>query len=87
MKRLCMTLAGAALLAAGSAMADDGQVVRGQHLEVKERLQHLERIDVTAELPANPDAEPLDNELLAILEEAERAEKGQRIEPESDEQR
>jgi len=70
MKKLCMALAGTLLLAAGSAWADDA-VVRTQTLDVKERLQYLERIDVTAEKPANPDAEPLDDELLAILEEAE----------------
>ena len=79
MKRLCMALAGGVLLAAGSAMADDA-VVRTTNLEVKERLQHIERIDVTAEKPANPDAEPLDEELLAILEEAERLEQDRRIE-------
>ena len=78
MKRVCMALAGTLLLAVGSAMAD-GEVIRTQNLEVKERLQHLERIDVTAEKPVNPDAEPLDDELLAILEEAERAEDGQRL--------
>jgi hypothetical protein len=55
-------------------------VVRTQNLEVKERLQHLERIDVTAEKPANPDAEPLDDELLAILEEVHRVEQDQRVE-------
>lgn len=73
MKKLCMALAGTLLMAAGSAWAD-GDVVRTQNLEVKERLQHLERIDVTAEKPANPDAEPLDEALLAILEEAEKTE-------------
>jgi hypothetical protein len=79
MKRLTMALAAILLLAAGTALADDN-VVRTQNLEVKERLQHLERIDVTAEKPANPDAEPLDDELLAILEEVERVEQDQRVE-------
>ena len=86
MKRVCTALAGTLLLAAGSAMAD-GDVIRTQNLEVKERLAHLERIDVTAEKPANPDAEPLDDELLAILEEAEHAENGLRLERELDTER
>tara|TARA_Y100001933_G_scaffold263598_1_gene325765 strand:- start:5450 stop:5701 length:252 start_codon:yes stop_codon:yes gene_type:complete len=74
MNKLCTTLAGVALLAAGSALADAGDTVRTHSLEVKERLQHLERIDVTSELPASPNAEPLDDELLAILEDVERIE-------------
>ena len=74
MRTLLVTLAGAALLAAGSALADDAGVVRTHNLEVKERLAHLERIDVTAEKPANPDAEQLDEELLAILEDVEHLE-------------
>ena len=82
MNKLYLTLAGAALLAAGSALADDA-VVRTHSLEVKERLQYIERIDVTAEKPANPDAEPLDNELLAILEEVEQIEQGPGATPES----
>jgi hypothetical protein len=79
MKRLTMALAAILLLAAGTALADDN-VVRTQNLEVKERLQHLERIDVTAEKPANPDAEALDDELLAILEEVDRVEQDPRVE-------
>jgi hypothetical protein len=74
MNKLCTTLAGLVVLAAGSALADSGETVRTHSLEVKERLQHLERIDVTSELPKSPDAEPLDDELLAILEEVERIE-------------
>lgn len=74
MNKLCTALASALLLAAGSALADDADVVRTQSLEVKERLQFIERIDVTAEKPANPDAEPLDDELLAILAEADAVE-------------
>lgn len=69
MKKLCMACAGALLLAAGGALADDASTVRTHNLEVKQRLAHLERIDVTAEKPAAQDAEPLDAELLAILEE------------------
>jgi hypothetical protein len=71
MKRLIPALAGAALLAAGAGASADDAVVRTHSLEVKERLQYLERIDVTSEKPANPDAEPLDAELLIILEEVE----------------
>jgi hypothetical protein len=78
MKKLCMTLTGVALLAGGSALANDE--VRTESLEVKERLRHLELIEVSAEKPASPDAEPLDVELAAILEEAERAETGQKAE-------
>lgn len=74
MSKLCTTLSALVLLAAGSALANDGQVVRTHNLEVKERLAHLERIDVTAEKPADPNAEPLDQELLAILEEARHSE-------------
>lgn len=70
MNKLCTTLAALAVLAAGNAFAD-GDVVRTHSLEVKERLQYIERIDVTAEKEASPDAEPLDVELLAILEEVE----------------
>src|SRR5690606_34921646 len=77
MNRLCMIVAGLVLLGAGSAWADDASVVRTHSLEVKERLQHLELIEVTAEKPANPDAEPLDEELLEILQDAERDELAQ----------
>ena len=70
MNKLCTTLAALAVLAAGNAFAD-GDVVRTPSLEVKERLQYIERIDVTAEKETSPDAEPLDVELLAILEEVE----------------
>jgi len=83
MNKLCMALAGTVLLGAGSAMADDA-VVRTQNLEVKERLQYIERIDVTAEKPANPDAEPLDEELLAILDEADRVERTVKVEPKAE---
>lgn len=77
MNKLCLNLAGVGLLAAGSALADD-QAVRTHSLEVKERLQYIERIDVTAEKPRSADAEPLDDELLAILAEVETVEQDQR---------
>lgn len=71
MKKLALAFAGLCLLAAGSTLANDANVVRTHSLEVKERLGHLERIDVTAEKPASPDAEPLDAELQAMLDEIE----------------
>jgi len=78
MSKLCTTLAALAVAAtAGSAFAN-GDVVRTHSLEVKERLQYIERIDVTAEKETSPDAEPLDVELLAILEEVEAIEQRQR---------
>lgn len=71
MNKLCVVIAGLFLLAAANALADDANVVRTHNLEVKERLGHLERIDVTAEKAPSAEAEPLDDELLAILEEIE----------------
>lgn len=73
MKKLCLAVAGLWILAAGSALANDA-VVRTHNLEVKQRLAHLERIDVTAEKPISADAEALDAELLAILAEVEQVE-------------
>ncbi len=59
----------AAVLLAGSAWADTA-TVKVYSLDVKERVQNLELIDVTAEKSQAPDAETLDAELQAILEEA-----------------
>jgi hypothetical protein len=73
MKKLCLAVAGLWILAAGSALANEA-VVRTHNLEVKQRLAHLERIDVTAEKPISADAEALDAELLAILAEVEQVE-------------
>ncbi|MFU8813942.1 MAG: hypothetical protein ACNA7W_01265 [Pseudomonadales bacterium] len=71
MRSLLLACTGALLMAgAAGAIADDAGIVRTHNLEVKERLQHLELINVTSEKPTNPQAEPLDDELLAILEEA-----------------
>lgn len=64
-------LGAAALLALAGAAAADAGAVRTHSLDVKERLAHLERIDVTAEKPLSDEAEPLDDELLAILEQVE----------------
>ena len=67
------TLVVAALLAlAGAAWADNNTaVVKVYSLDVKERIQTLELIDVTAEKPMAEDADVGDAELQAILDEAE----------------
>ena len=59
----------AATLLAGSALADTA-TVKVYSLDVKERVQNLELIDVTAEKTPSADAEALDEELQAVLEEA-----------------
>jgi hypothetical protein len=46
-------------------------VVRSYALEVKDRIQSLELINVTAEKPLSQQAEPLDAELAALLAETE----------------
>ena len=66
MRKLIMI---AATLLAGSALADTA-TVKVYSLDVKERVQNLELIDVTAEKTPSVDAEALDEELKAILEEA-----------------
>ena len=66
MRKLIMI---AATLLAGSALADTA-TVKVYSLDVKERVQNLELIDVTAEKTPSADAEALDEELQAILEEA-----------------
>lgn len=56
----------------GMTWADNGtSVVKVYSLDVKERIQTLELIDVTAEKPISEEAEPLDAELQAILDDAE----------------
>ncbi len=71
-KLIWVTLA----LFAGAAFANE-QVVQGQSLKVKERLQVIELINIAAEKEQVANPEPLDAELLAILEEAEALEEGQ----------
>lgn len=71
-KLIWVTLA----LFAGAAFANE-QVVQGQSLKVKERLQVIELINIAAEKERVANPEPLDAELLAILEEAEALEEGQ----------
>jgi hypothetical protein len=46
-------------------------VVRSYALEVKDRIQSLELINVTAEKPVSDQAQPLDPELAAVLAETE----------------
>jgi len=46
-------------------------VVRSYALEVKDRIESLELINVTAEKPVSDNAEPLDRELAAVLTETE----------------
>lgn len=64
----------AAALMAASFLAEsawaDTATVKVYSLDVKERVQNLELIDVTAEKPPAVDAETLDAELQAILDEA-----------------
>lgn len=59
----------AACLFTGAAFADSA-VVKVYSLDVKERVQNLELINVTAEKPASDEAEAPDAELQAILDEA-----------------
>ncbi len=83
-KLICVTLA----LFAGAAFADannQNQTVQGQSLSVKERLQVIELINIAAEKEQVANAEPLDAELLAILEEAESLEESLEETPETEE--
>ncbi len=62
-------------VAAGMAWADTtADVVKVHTLTVKERIQNLELINVTAEKPASVQAEAIDAELALILEETEKLE-------------
>ena len=65
----------ATLLLTGLAYAsNDANVVQTQSLEVKERLQVIELINVTAEKEQVADVEPVSEKIAEILEEAERVE-------------
>lgn len=66
-----LSLAAGLTLAAATAAADTTAVVKVYGLDVKERLQTLELIDVTAEKAEAAEVEPLDDVLQAILDEAE----------------
>lgn len=66
MRKLIML---AASLIAASAWADTA-TVKIYSLDVKERVQNLELIDVTAEKSPSANAQALDAELQAILDEA-----------------
>jgi hypothetical protein len=57
---------------AGLAWADNsGTVVKVYSLDVKERIQTLELINVTVEKPASEEATKPDTELQAILDDVE----------------
>jgi hypothetical protein len=51
--------------------AEQGAVVKVYSLDVQERMQNLELIDVTAQKPVSTEAETPDRELQAILDEVE----------------
>lgn len=57
---------------AGAVWADSGSaVVKVYSLDVQQRIQNLELINVTAEKPADESAAPPDPELQAILDEVD----------------
>lgn len=64
MLSLCLLL----LSSYAAANADDA-VVKSSALAVKDRIQTLELINVTAQRPISETAEPLDAELEALLAE------------------
>ena len=65
----------ATLLLTGMAYAsNDANVVQTESLKVKERLQVIELINVTAEKEQVADVEPVSEKVAEILEEAERVE-------------
>ncbi len=65
----------ATLLLTGMAFAsNDANVVQTESLEVKERLQVIELINVTAEKAQVEDVEPVSEKVAQILEEAEQVE-------------
>ena len=65
----------ATLLLTGMAYAsNDANVVQTESLEVKERLQVIELINVTAEKEQVADVEPVSEKIAEILEAAERVE-------------
>lgn len=68
MKSLALCLL---LVSSYAAANGDDAVVRSSALAVKDRIQTLELINVTAERPVSEAAEPLDAELVALLAEIE----------------
>ncbi len=65
----------ATLLLSGLVFAsNDANVVKTESLEVKERLQAIELINVTAEKSEVQEVEPVSEAIAEILEEAERVE-------------
>jgi len=65
------TLISATLLALTGAAWADSAVVKVYSLDVMERIQNLELINVTAEKTASGEAEEPDAELKAILDDVE----------------
>ena len=61
----------AACALTGLAWADSSAVVKVYSLDVMERIQTLELIDVTAEKTASDEAEAPDAELQAILDDVD----------------
>ena len=57
--------------AAGSAFAGESDEVVVRSLAVKERLQSIEQINVTAQKPISADAESINAVVQQILDEAE----------------
>ena len=65
----------ATLLLSGLVFAsNDANVVKTESLEVKERLQAIELINVTAEKSEVQEVEPVSETVAEILDEAERVE-------------
>lgn len=60
-----------AIAVTGMAWADNTAVVKVYSLDVQKRIQTLELIDVTAEKQISEEAEALDTELQAIIDDAE----------------
>ncbi len=71
------TLISAALLALAGAAWADSAVVKVYSLDVMERVQNLELIDITAEKPASDEAAAPEADLQAILDDAEALEKAE----------
>lgn len=82
MQSICKVVAAATLTLLASGIAADA-VIETQTLEVKELLEVIEVIDVTAEKVIDETSEEaLDPEVSAILEEAVREETGTPVEEE-----
>ncbi len=74
--KMVLTLALSTLTLAAMADVDQDQQVQKRALVVKDRIEVIERIDVTAEKPL-VEVEDADQAVMAILDEVERLESGQ----------